>query len=81
MLKQISKRNKIPFSKVPISIDRYGNSSSTTVPVTICSEKKKEITEKNNRVLLSGFGGGLSIGTGIIDIDEIYCGGILEYEE
>ncbi len=81
MLRQISKRNNIPFSKVPISIDRYGNSSSTTVPVTICSERKEQIRETRNRVLLSGFGGGLSIGTGIIDMDKVYCGGIIEYEE
>jgi len=81
MLKQIAKRNKIPLEKIPISINKYGNSSSPTVPVTICSEKAELFQNSKNKVLLSGFGGGLSIGTAIVESDKPYCGGVIEYEE
>jgi 3-oxoacyl-[acyl-carrier-protein] synthase-3 len=81
MLKQIAKRNKIPFEKVPVSINKYGNSSSPTVPVTICSERNEAIQTGKKRILLSGFGGGLSIGTAIVETDRPYCGGVIEYAE
>lgn len=81
MLKQIAKRNKIPFEKVPVSINKFGNSSSPTVPVTICSESAEEIKKGDKKILLSGFGGGLSIGTAIIETQDVYCGGVIDFDE
>ncbi|HPJ88278.1 MAG TPA: ketoacyl-ACP synthase III [Thermotogota bacterium] len=81
MLKQVAKRNKIPFEKLPISIGKYGNSSSATIPVTICSERSEILREGKRKILLSGFGAGLSIGTAIVETDSPYCGGVIEYDE
>ncbi len=35
MLKQIAKRTSIPMHKVPISMDRYGNTSVASIPLTM----------------------------------------------
>lgn len=62
IMKNIAKRLKIPFDKVPVSLDRYGNTSSATIPVTLCDMFGKDGTCESRRVLLAGFGVGLSLG-------------------
>ncbi len=64
ILQQISKKTKVPMEKIPISIDRYGNTSGTSIPITLCDA----YGEKNGlyqHLLLCGYGVGLS--WGIID--------------
>ena len=68
ILKQIIKRIKAPAEKVPVSIDRYGNTGGISIPLTLCD---KYGTEKAGTVkaLMSGFGIGLSWGVTAADID------------
>jgi len=54
------KRLKFPAEKVPYSIDRFGNTSSASIPLTIVTETK---SVKKDKVILSGFGAGLSWAT------------------
>lgn len=59
ILKQISRKLKIPFEKIPVSLDRYGNNSSNSVPLVLADH----FGQKENgvmRTLMSGFGAGLS---------------------
>ena len=63
MVKQLSKSLKIPETKLWISGDEVGNSASATVPVTI-----SRCARGGERVLLSGFGGGLSASVGLVDL-------------
>jgi 3-oxoacyl-[acyl-carrier-protein] synthase III len=62
MLKQIAKKAKFPMEKVPLTLKEFGNTSSVSIPITLCSE----YTTKSNRgvinVLACGFGVGLSWG-------------------
>jgi len=61
ILQQLSKRLKMPEEKMPKSIDRYGNTSSASVPLTLCDYFGDKQGEKF-KALLSGFGVGLSCG-------------------
>jgi 3-oxoacyl-[acyl-carrier-protein] synthase-3 len=79
MMKQVAKKLKIPLEKMPVSLDRYGNSSSATIPVTICSELSKNVADKTHRVLASGFGAGLSISAVLMDLGPCVCPGLIEY--
>ena len=36
ILKQIARKTKFPMEKVPVSLDRYGNTSGTSIPITLC---------------------------------------------
>lgn len=63
MIRQLTKGLKMPESKLWISGDEVGNSASATVPVTISRNAKG-----GERVLLSGFGGGLSASVGVVDL-------------
>ncbi|MED3781070.1 ketoacyl-ACP synthase III [Heyndrickxia sporothermodurans] len=68
IIRQISRRLKMPKEKVPISIDRYGNTGGISIPLTICDYygKKHGGTVKT---LMCGFGIGLSWGVASISID------------
>ncbi|GHV74499.1 3-oxoacyl-ACP synthase [Spirochaetia bacterium] len=59
IIKQIARKLKIPMEKIPISIDKYGNTSSNSIPLVLCdhfSNKQGQIM----KILASGFGAGLS---------------------
>ena len=62
ILRQIGKKLKADLSKIPISMKEYGNTSSTSIPLTLSYLKSQSIKRENSekRFLLSGFGIGLS---------------------
>lgn len=59
ILKQIARKIKIPEDKLLISLDRYGNNSSNSVPLVLC-DHFGDIADREYRYFISGFGGGLS---------------------
>lgn len=59
MLKKIASKIKAPFEKVPISLDKFGNNSSNSVPLVLADHFGNE-SNKTMRVFMSGFGAGLS---------------------
>lgn len=59
------KRLKFDIKKVPYSIDRFGNTSSASIPLTIITETAQMIRKS---VILSGFGAGLSWGSAMLDL-------------
>lgn len=61
IMQQISRKTKIPMEKIPVSIDRYGNTSGTSIPITVCDAYGKTSGEKKH-LLFSGYGIGLSWG-------------------
>lgn len=68
IIKQLSKRLKLDTEKVPISLDEYGNSGGISIPLTICANYgDKSIGKK--KVLMAGFGIGLSWGVTSMEID------------
>lgn len=59
------KRLKYDINKVPYSIDRFGNTSSASIPLTCITE----ITGKlRKNVVMTGFGAGLSWGSVLMDL-------------
>ena len=61
ILQQLSKRAKMPSEKMLYSIQEFGNTSSASVPLTLCKCFGEE-AEGEIAVLMSGFGVGLSCG-------------------
>lgn len=76
VLKQVAMMTGFPMKKVPISMDRFGNTSSASIPLTLCDLAKTEQGKK--KVVMSGFGVGLSWGTLITDFDFSVCNTDLE---
>ena len=91
VLKNVAKRVGMPFEKCPISIDRYGNTSSASIPVTIADKFGRDESGEEIELLTCGFGIGLSWGAAdfriapeniypIIQTDEKYDDGI-DYQD
>ena len=65
IVKTVAKRVGMPMEKVPISLDRFGNTSGASVPLTLVDKYGNSEESRELRILASGFGVGLS--WGVID--------------
>ena len=72
--KQLARKLKVDPCKLPICLDRYGNTSAAAIPLTICDAYGEDDLGKNINFLMSGFGVGLSwgVGSAIINTNDIY---------
>lgn len=73
----LAKKLKLPQEKLPSTIEKYGNTSSVSIPLTIVSELRGKL-DSHKRLLLSGFGVGLTWGTALIDVDRCTVCDIVE---
>lgn len=73
-----TKRLKFNKNKVPYCIQKYGNTSSTSVPLTIVSELHDKMKD-GDRVVMCGFGAGLSWGTARVVFNGCRFSPIIEY--
>ncbi len=72
------KKLKFNSDKVPYCIDRFGNTSSASVPLTIVSELKDKLNVPT-RVVMCGFGAGLSWGTALVNFNDCKISDLIEY--
>lgn len=72
IMKRIAKKTSFPAEKMLISMNKFGNTSSASIPITLVSEYGNTQNRKIH-ALCSGFGVGLSWGTvGLyLDADDI----------
>ena len=72
-------RKKVKFDpvKVPYSLSQYGNTSSASIPLTMVSELGSQLGVPR-KLLLSGFGVGLSWGHALIETNGVICPKVLE---
>lgn len=73
----LAKKLKLPEEKVPSTIEKFGNTSSVSIPLTMVSELGNDLAG-HKRIMMSGFGVGLTWGTAIVDLDKCYIGKIVE---
>jgi 3-oxoacyl-[acyl-carrier-protein] synthase-3 len=76
----IRKKLKIEKDKVPYSLAKFGNTSSASIPLTIVSELKNNLSKGKHKLILSGFGVGLSWASVLLDTNNLICTEVLEYE-
>jgi 3-oxoacyl-[acyl-carrier-protein] synthase III len=61
-----AKKMKYPLNRVPYSLDRFGNTSTVSIPLNIVSEMQHSF-EIPKQILMAGFGAGLSWGSALIE--------------
>ena len=76
----ISKKMKLDADKIPHTIEKFGNTSSVSVPLTIVSELKDKL-EGSKTLLLSAFGVGMCWATGIVPFVDCKVSEIVEVEK
>lgn len=67
MLRHLAKKIGAGEDRVPINIERYGNTSSATIPLLLTTDLAQRITTAPTRLMLVGFGVGYSWGAALID--------------
>jgi len=55
-----AKRLKLPMEKVAVNLDKYGNTSSASIPIALDEVVRAGRLKKNDYVMLEAFGGGLT---------------------
>jgi 3-oxoacyl-[acyl-carrier-protein] synthase III len=76
----IRKMLKVDPAKVPYSLRNFGNTSCSSVPITMVSQIREVLQDKPQKLLLSAFGIGLSWGTALIETDGIVVPELTEQE-
>jgi 3-oxoacyl-[acyl-carrier-protein] synthase III len=74
----IRRKLALPAEKVPSTLYEYGNTSSASIPITMTARIRHELSSGRKRLLMSGFGVGLSWATCILDIDGASFPALLE---
>jgi 3-oxoacyl-[acyl-carrier-protein] synthase-3 len=60
IIEAISRRLKIPMEKMVVTVDRYGNTSSSSIPIALCDAIAEGRIHKGQRLMLLSFGAGLT---------------------
>lgn len=92
ILQMLCKKLKVGQEKMPMCLDRYGNTSAASIPMVLGDVYGNSDDAKDINVLMSGFGVGLSWGVcsakispkdilPIIETDEIFEEGIINSPE
>jgi 3-oxoacyl-[acyl-carrier-protein] synthase-3 len=66
MLQQVAKRLNVPMEKVYLTIEKYANISSATVPIALDEAVRDGSIQKGDLVILTAFGGGLTWASSLI---------------
>jgi len=66
MLQLMAKRLNIPFEKVYVTIEKYGNISSATIPIALDEAVRNGSIQRGDLIILTGFGGGLTWASSLI---------------
>jgi 3-oxoacyl-[acyl-carrier-protein] synthase-3 len=78
MLESVRKKLQVEAEKVPYSLYDFGNTSSASVPVTMVVKLREALLSGKLKLILSGFGVGLSWGSAYIETEKIVCPELIE---
>lgn len=78
MNETIRKKLKLDESKVPYSMYTFGNTSSASIPLTIVTQLKGKVEDKETRFIAYGFGVGLSWGTLAFETNNLVISELVE---
>lgn len=81
ILNTIAAKLNVPLEKVPTeTLSKYGNQCGASIPATIADNLSEQLSDKTCRLVLSGFGVGLSWASTLINLGPIYCSKIQNYK-
>jgi 3-oxoacyl-(acyl-carrier-protein) synthase III len=67
MIEQIMKTLELPMERTITTVETLGNTAAASIPLTLDRAVESGRLEKGSRVMLCGFGGGLSWGAALLD--------------
>jgi len=73
MQRHIVKKLGLPEARAPMNIDRYGNTSSASIPLLMTTDLATRLTTEPMRIMSVGFGIGYSWGAALMTLDPLSC--------
>lgn len=67
IIRSAARRIGEDISKFPMNMDEYGNTSSASLLILLDEVKKSEKLQRGDKLILAGFGGGLTYGASLIE--------------
>jgi 3-oxoacyl-[acyl-carrier-protein] synthase-3 len=78
IISNIIRKLHIPIEKAPYGVfKKYGNQSSASIPAVICEDLNSEIRDTSKKVILAGFGSGLSWAACALELGPILCNPVI----
>ncbi len=72
ILEKLADRAGVPREKMPMrTTEKYGNSNSSTIPVTITDSAKDDMMGDRKKCVISGFGSGLSWTAAVLEMGDM----------
>lgn len=68
IVESVAKRLGEPIEKFPMNLEEYGNTSSASIPLLLDELYKKGTIHKGSRLIMAGFGAGLSWGASYVTV-------------
>ena len=65
----VARRLRLDIGKFPMNLQDYGNTSSASIPILLNELNRKGVLKKGQKLVLAGFGAGLSWGASVLDWD------------
>ena len=68
ILDVITRRYHLPKEKVYVNMDRFGNTSSASVPICLNEMRRNGLLREGQTIVCTGFGGGLTYGAFVLKL-------------
>ena len=81
MLQKLADKMQLPYAKMPSNVvERFGNSSGVTIPMTITLNLRDRLVHEQFRVCLAGFGVGLTWSSMLLNLGKVKFNTLIEYK-
>jgi len=67
IIHSVAKRLKVSEEKFPMNLDSCGNTSAASIPILLDEMNRKGLLNPGDKIVMSGFGGGLTWGAVILE--------------
>ena len=67
IVEAVARRLKEPMDKFPMIIEKYGNTSTASIPLLLDDMVKKGMLKAGDKIILSGFGAGMTWGAVLLE--------------
>lgn len=68
IIASVAKRLGIDECRLPVNLDKYGNTSAASVPILLDEVRREGKIPEGSRIIIAGFGGGLTWGASYMEL-------------
>ena len=79
IIKYLAKKLNFPIERTPLSLKKFGNTNCATIPLTIVTEMQGKLSSTPQKIIMSGFGVGLSWATALLEMADCHIADLIEF--